>query len=123
VLQKVPLVYAVFVPAKPTEPVTRMRIDLFDHPRCLLGSFDVDELPVLFEDKVYTMISDPFGITRGLALNNRASAMVQDYVARYDPGGGTEWLVYGDGLLIEPRDSIVDSVSSRADVFMDPRRR
>ena len=117
-----PLVYAIFVPAKPTEPVTRIKVNLLDHLRCLLGSVDVDELPVLFEDKVYTMISDPLGITRGLALNKRASAMVHDYVARHDPGG-TEWRVYGDGLLIEPRDSIMTSVSSRAGVFMDPRHR
>lgn len=68
------------------------------------------------------MISDPLGITGGLALNERASSMVRDYVIRYDPGG-TEWLVYGDGLLIKPRDSIVDFVSSRAGVFMDARRR
>jgi hypothetical protein len=122
VLQKVPPVYAVFVPAKPAEPVTRMKTNLLDHPRCLLGLFDVDELPVLFEDKVHTMFSDPLGITRGLALNKRASAMVQDYIARHDPSG-KKWLVYGDGLLIEPRDSIAASVSSRANVFTDPRRR
>lgn len=120
-LQKVPLVYAVFVPANPSEPITRIKANLLDHPRSLLGSLDVDELPVLFEDKVYTMISDPLGITRGLVLNKRASAMAQNYVAHHDPGG-TEWLVYGDGLLIEPPDSLGASVSSRAAVFMDPRR-
>jgi hypothetical protein len=121
-LQKVPMVSAVFVPANLSEPITRMKANLLEHPRCLLGSLDADELPVLLEDKVYTMISDPLGIIRGLAPNKRASAMVRDYVARHDPAG-SEWFVYGNGLLIEPRDSIVAPMSSRADVFMDARRR
>ena len=47
---------------------------------------------------------------------------MRDYVARHDPAG-SEWFVYGNGLLIEPRDSIVAPMSSRADVFMDARRR
>jgi hypothetical protein len=121
-LLKVPFISAVLVPANPTEPITRTKANPLDLQSCLPGAFDMDELPVLFEGSVYVLISDWTGVLCGLTLNERASTMVRDYVARHEQGG-REWLVYGDGLLIEPRDSNVASVSNRADFFLDPRRR